>query len=88
MSLLQFRSAEAPFGDARVAGEAARLLALLEAIGVWHPRAVVDNLGATVFSEALEALANRDVGVTAPFEWKSHAEEGPEEFARWIRTGP
>jgi len=85
MTMLRLRSAESPFEDAAVAGQAARLLALAEAVGLWQPQALVERLNRVVFAEALEAVAGAGVARHAPFDWESYAAKTPEDFVAWIR---
>lgn len=82
--MLRLRSASDPFDDPVVAGQAARLLALVEALGIWQPGAAVTVLDQAVFVNALEALVEVGVAGRAAVEWKAHADQGPEELARWI----
>lgn len=84
MTMLRFRSAEDPFSDAAVAGKAARLLALAETTGAWQPNRVVTILDRSVFSEALEQLAERGVATAAPLDWVYRAKDGASEFAAFI----
>jgi len=86
MSMLRLRSAEPPFSDVAVAGQAARLLALAEAVGLWEPRGLVATLDHRVFVEALEATAAHGVARYAPLDWKVYADKGPEDLGAWIRT--
>lgn len=84
--MLRLRSAESPFGDAVVAGQAARLLAMVESVGLWEPHVLIERLDRAVFVEALEAVAGAGVARYAPFDWENYAEKTPEDFARWIKT--
>jgi len=85
MSLLRLRSAEPPFTAVGVAGQAAHLLALLEALALWEPTDVVETLDADIFGEALRwASEGGDVMTTARVELAAYMEKGPEELSRWI----
>jgi hypothetical protein len=85
MSKIRFRSAEAPFSGARVAGEAARLLCRAEASGIWDPPAVVTQLDGEVFGEALGEIAECGIAANRVLEWTTYAEKGADDFAEWIR---
>jgi len=84
--MLRLRSTEPPFSDAAVAGQAARLLARAEAIGLWEPAAPVTTLDAAVFVQALEAAAAHGIATHAPLDWAVFSEKSPEDFATWIRA--
>ncbi len=84
--MLRLRSAEPPFSETLVAGQAARLLALVEAIGMWQPHDVVETLDRDVFADALKSIAAAGVARHAVFDWEEYADKGPAEFARWIRS--
>jgi uncharacterized protein (DUF2384 family) len=84
--MLRLRSAERPFSDVAVAGQAARLLALAEALGLWQPHDLVETVNRNVFAEALEAVAAAGVAQKAPFDWVSNADASPQDFATWIKT--
>ena len=83
--MLRFRSAEHPFDNSAVAGQAARLLALVESLGVWQPHSSVEVLDRRVFIDALGAIAQAGVGRIAAVEWERYADKAPEEFANWIK---
>ena len=84
--MLRLRSAEPPFSDVTVAGQAARLLALVEAIGIWHPHGLVETLNRDVFGDALKAVAAAGVARNAVFDWEVYGDAAPAEFASWIRS--
>jgi len=84
MSMLRLRSSDYPFQGAAVAGQAARLLALVEAIGLWEPREIVSVLDRRVFGEALQALGRAGVAGSACVEWDAYAEKPDEDFAKWL----
>jgi uncharacterized protein (DUF2384 family) len=86
VTLLRLRSAERPFSDVAVAGQAARLLALAEGIGIWQPRVLIEVLDRNVFVEVLESVAMSGVARHAPLDWERYAEKTPEAFATWIKT--
>ena len=83
--MLRLRSAEYPFLDARVAGQAARLLALVEAIGIWEPPRIVRTLDGQLFTDALGSLAEAGLVSSAPLDWAAYADKTPEDFSAWIR---
>lgn len=84
--MLRLRSAEPPFADTAVAGQAARLLALVEAIGMWQPHGVVETLDGDVFADALKSVAAAGVARHAVFDWEARAGEAPADFVSWIRS--
>lgn len=84
--MLRLRSADGPFSDATVAGQAARLLALAEALGLWGPKHLVETLDREIFVEALSALCSAGVATSALFEWERQAAKSPEDFAAWLRV--
>lgn len=84
--MIRFRSAEPPFDDPQVAGQAARLLAETEAAGLWEPDQVITSLNQVIFAEALQMLGTNDVVPHAQFEMPPHAAKGGADFAAWIRT--
>lgn len=86
MSMLRLRSAASPFDDAVLAGQAARLLILAEAIGAWEPKNVVSELDSSLFGDALNSLAAAGVAASASLEWEAHAGKGKEHFATWLST--
>ena len=84
VTMLRFRSAESPFDDPMIAGQAARLLSLAEAVGLWQPGRLVVVLDGDVFSEALHAIAEAGVATYAPFEWESYAHKSSVDFVSWM----
>ncbi|MHB1582794.1 MAG: hypothetical protein ACYCU7_00395 [Acidimicrobiales bacterium] len=84
MTMLRLRSAEHPFDDTRVAGQAARLLALVEATGVWAPGEIVSVLDLTLFEDALGALADAGVAPTAVLDAGAYAQKPAPDIAEWI----
>lgn len=84
--MLRLRSAEPPFDDAAVAGQAARLLVLAEATGAWTPTRIATVLDAALVHEALAALAAVGVGAAAAFELAAWAHKPPETFASWLAS--
>lgn len=82
--MLRLRSAEPPFDNALVAGQAARLLALVEATGAWQPRGVVEQLDLPLFEEALSSLSAVGVAGAAALEASGYAGKPSEDFAQWI----
>ena len=71
--MLRLRSAEPPFAEPEVAGQAARLLALVEAVGIWQPSTIVEVLDRDVFTAVLGALADAEVGIGGPVMWETYA---------------
>jgi uncharacterized protein (DUF2384 family) len=84
--MLRLRSGERPFSDVAVAGQAARLLAVAEATGIWEPHELVESLDEHVFNDVLKAVAAAGVAGHALFDWTRHADESAEHFANWIKT--
>ena len=84
--MLRFRSAEPPFSETAVAGQAVRLLALIEALGLWEPAQLIEVLDGDVFAAALSSTAAAGVAPSAIFDWQGYSDKAPEEFARWIST--
>ena len=84
MTLLRLHSAEHPFDDVRVAGQAARLLALVEATGAWQLSGIVEQLDLPLFQDALSSLGAVGVAASAALEAEGYAQKPSEDFARWI----
>lgn len=84
--MLRLRSAEPPFAEPEVAGQAARLLALVEAVGIWQPSTIVEVLDRDVFTAVLGALADAEVGIGGPVMWETYATKSVDAFASWIRS--
>ena len=82
--MLRLLSAEPPFRDTAVAGQAARLLATAESLGLWEPKEVVSRLDAALFDEALGAVATAGVATSAALEWRAVADKPAPEFAGWV----
>lgn len=82
--MLRLRSAEAPFDDAQAAGAAARLIAVVEALGLWAAKEPVERLDAGLFEAVLGAMASAGVATFAPLEWHSYAAKDPGTFVEWI----
>ena len=82
--MLRLRAAMPPFDDTRVAGQAARLLALVEATGAWRPQKVVGELDLELFQDALDSLVPFGVARSAAFETEAYAGKPAEDFATWI----
>jgi uncharacterized protein (DUF2384 family) len=86
MTMLRLRSAKDPFLDTVVAGQAARLLALAEAVGLWEPSALVETLDRGVFADALRAIAEAGVARLAPLDFEAYAGKPAVDLAAWIAT--
>lgn len=82
--MLHLRSAEPPFDDAAVAGQAARLLVLAEATGAWTPPHAATVLDTSLVNDALGALRAVGVGTGAAFEMESWAKKSSDAFAQWL----
>jgi len=82
--MLRLRSARFPFDDTRVAGQAARLLSLVEATGVWQPKDIVAELDLGLFQDALSSLSAFGVAGSAVLEAEGYAQKPSEDFAAWI----